>query len=176
MAKKTTPIEEKADKEKTYTPMMEHFLSVKKSHPNTILLYRMGDFYETFFEDAEIVSKELSIVLTARASDDGKIPMAGVPHHALDNYLGKLINRGYKVTLCEQMEQPTPGKKLVRREVVRVITPGTLLENDYLSEKQNNYLAAVTKKGDAYGLAFVDISTGEFQVTQISEKNRGIFY
>jgi DNA mismatch repair protein MutS len=160
----------KPDKDKTYTPMMEHFISVKNSYPNTILLYRMGDFYETFFEDAEIVARELSIVLTARASDDGKIPMAGVPYHALENYLSKLINRGFKVAICEQMEQPTPGKKLVRREVVRVITPGTLLENDYLTEKQNNYLAAVSKKGDNYGLAFVDISTGEFKVTQFFAK------
>jgi DNA mismatch repair protein MutS len=160
----------KPDKDKTYTPMMEHFISVKNNYPNTILLYRMGDFYETFFEDAEIVARELSIVLTARASDDGKIPMAGVPYHALENYLSKLINRGFKVAICEQMEQPTPGKKLVRREVVRVITPGTLLENDYLTEKQNNYLAAVTRKGDNYGLAFVDISTGEFKVTQFYGK------
>lgn len=167
----------KPEKGKTYTPMMEHFLSVKNSHQGSLLLYRMGDFYETFFEDAEIVSKELNIVLTARASDDGKIPMAGVPYHALDNYLPRLINRGYKVAICEQMELPSPGKKLVRREVTRVITPGTLLENNYLSEKQNNYLAAVSKKGNSYGLAFVDISTGEFKVTHIKgEKAENIIY
>lgn len=157
----------KPDKNKTYTPMMEHFISVKESQPDAILLYRMGDFYETFFEDAKVISKELNIVLTARASDDGKIPMAGVPHHALESYLPKLITRGFKVAICEQMELPTPGKKLVRRELVRVLTPGTLLENNFLTEKQNNYLAAVSKKGKAYGLALVDISTGEFKVTQI---------
>lgn len=157
----------KPEKDKTYTPMMEHFISVKNSQPDAILLYRMGDFYETFFEDAQVISKELNIVLTARASDDGKIPMAGIPHHALESYLPKLINRGFKVAICEQMEQPTPGKKLVRRELVRVLTPGTLLENNFLTEKQNNYLAAITKKGKSYGLALVDISTGEFKVTQI---------
>ena len=150
----------KPDKDKTYTPMMEHFISVKNENPDALLLYRMGDFYESFFEDAQILSNELSIVLTARASDNGKIPMAGIPYHALDSYLPKLINRGFKVAICEQMEAPTPGKKLVRREVVRILTPGTLLENNFLSEKQNNYLAAVTKKGKSYGLAFVDISTG----------------
>lgn len=163
----------KPDKNKTYTPMMEHFISVKESQPDAILLYRMGDFYETFFEDAKIISKELNIVLTARASDDGKIPMAGVPHHALESYLPKLINRGFKVAICEQMELPTPGKKLVRRELVRVLTPGTLLENNFLTEKQNNYLAAVTKKGKSYGLALVDISTGEFKVTQIDGGKAG---
>lgn len=157
----------KPEKNKTYTPMMEHFISVKNSQPDAVLLYRMGDFYETFFEDAKIVSRELNIVLTARASDDGKIPMAGIPYHALESYLPKLINRGFKVAICEQMELPTPGKKLVRRELVRVLTPGTLLENNFLSEKQNNYLAAVIKKGKSYGLALVDISTGEFKVTQI---------
>ncbi len=155
------------DRNKTYTPMMEHFISVKDANPDSLLLYRMGDFYETFFEDAKILSEELSIVLTARASDDGKIPMAGIPYHALDSYLPKLINRGFKVAICEQMELPTPGKKLVRREVVRILTPGTLLENNFLTEKQNNYLAAVTKKGKSFGLALVDISTGEFKVTQI---------
>ncbi|MBC7475508.1 MAG: DNA mismatch repair protein MutS, partial [Candidatus Sericytochromatia bacterium] len=166
----------KPDKDTTYTPMMEHFISVKNAHPNTILLYRMGDFYETFFEDAEIVSRELNIVLTARASDKGKIPMAGIPYHSLDNYLPKLINRGFKVSICEQMEIATPGsKKLVRREVTRVLTPGTLLENNFLTEKQNNYLAAITKRGNAYGLALVDISTGEFKVTYISgEKSEHI--
>jgi len=158
---------EEVVKNKTYTPMMEHFLQVKSQYPSSILLYRMGDFYETFFEDANIISKELNIVLTARASDDGKVPMAGFPHHAIDNYLPKLVNRGYKVAICDQMEAPDPKKKLVRREITRVITPGTILENEFLSEKQNNYLACVSKKGNSYGLAYVDISTGEFKATQI---------
>jgi DNA mismatch repair protein MutS len=150
-----------------YTPMMQQFLDVKQQYPYAILLYRMGDFYETFFEDAETAARELEITLTSRDGGEGKrIPMAGVPHHALEAYLPRLIQKGYKVAICEQMEPPKPGK-LVRREVIRVITPGTLLEGTLLAEKQNNYLAAISRSKGGFGLAYADISTGEFRVTQI---------
>jgi len=163
----TTQIEEG----KTYTPMMEQYIAIKKNYPNTLLLYRMGDFYECFFQDAEILSKSLNITLTARAStDEMRIAMAGIPYHALDSYLSRLIRKGLKVALCEQMEPAVAGK-LVKREVTRVLTPGTLLENNFLAEKQNNYLACVYKINKAYSISFVDISTGEFRVTQISGNN-----
>ncbi|MFN8673392.1 MAG: DNA mismatch repair protein MutS [Candidatus Sericytochromatia bacterium] len=154
------------------TPMMEQYISVKKKYPNVLLLYRMGDFYECFFEDAEILSKALNVILTARAGseDEGRVAMAGIPHHALESYLSRLIRKGFKVALCDQMEQAVPGK-LVKREVTRVITPGTLLENTFLAEKQNNFLACVYKTNKAYSIAFADISTGEFKVTQISGIN-----
>ncbi len=151
-----------------YTPMLQQFLEVKQQYPQTLLLYRMGDFYETFFEDARIAARELEITLTSREAGKGqRIDMAGVPHHALEAYLPRLIQKGYKVAICEQMELPKPGK-LVRREVVRVITPGTLLEGSMLQDKHNNYLAALTCSRNAYGLAYVDISTGTFRLTQIS--------
>lgn len=154
-----------------YTPMLQQFLEVKKQYPQTILLYRMGDFYETFFEDAKIASRELEITLTSREGGKGqRVEMAGIPFHALEAYLPKLINKGYKVAICEQMETPKPGK-LVRREVIRVITPGTLLEGSLLQDRRNNYLAAVVRQKQAYGLAYVDISTGEFKLTQIVGEN-----
>lgn len=158
---------------KTYTPMIEHFLSVKENYRDAILLYRMGDFYETFFDDAYILSKELGIVLTGKNTDNERIPMAGIPHHSLDNYLPKLIKKSYKIAICEQMEAPKPGK-IVRREVVRVITPGTILENEFLSEKHNNYLASLIKKGNNFGLAFVDISTGQLKATQLNNSSEDV--
>lgn len=154
-----------------YTPMLQQFLDVKKQYPHTLLLYRMGDFYETFFEDAKIAARELEITLTSRDAGKGqRIEMAGVPHHALEAYLPRLIQKGYKVAICEQMEPPRPGK-LVKREVIRVVTPGTLLEGSMLQDKRNNYLAAVVRQRNAYGLAYVDISTGEFKLTQITGEN-----
>lgn len=154
-----------------YTPMLQQFLEIKQQYPQTLLLYRMGDFYETFFEDAKIAARELEITLTSREGGKGqRIEMAGVPYHALEAYLPKLIQKGYKVAICEQMEPPRPGK-LVKREVIRVITPGTLLEGSMLQDKRNNYLAAVTRHRNAFGLAYVDISTGEFRLTQLSGEN-----
>ena len=132
--------------------MMQQFLEVKRQYPHTLLLYRMGDFYETFFEDAQIAARELEITLTAREGGQGKkIDMAGIPFHALEAYLPRLIGKGYKVAICEQMEAPRPGK-LVKREVIRVITPGTLLEGAMLQEKRNNYLGlfAVTRAAMAW--------------------------
>lgn len=156
----------------TYTPMMQQFLEIKAQYPHTLLLYRMGDFYETFFEDAQIAARELEITLTSRDGGGGqRVDMAGVPHHALEAYLPKLIGRGYKVAVCEQMEPPQGGGKLVRREVVRVITPGTLLEGAMLQEKKPNYLGAVYKARESFGLAYVDISTGDFRVTEMRGEN-----
>ncbi len=156
----------------TYTPMMQQFLEIKAQYPHTLLLYRMGDFYETFFEDAQIAARELEITLTSRDGGGGqRVDMAGVPHHALEAYLPKLIGRGYKVAVCEQMEPPQGGGKLVRREVVRVITPGTLLEGAMLHEKKPNYLGAVYRFREGFGLAYVDISTGDFRMTEMRGEN-----
>ncbi|MBT9546858.1 MAG: DNA mismatch repair protein MutS [Candidatus Sericytochromatia bacterium] len=149
-----------------FTPMMQQFLEVKRQYPHALLLYRMGDFYETFFEDARTAARELEITLTARDGGQGKrIDMAGIPYHSLEAYLPRLIGKGYKVAICEQMEAPKPGK-LVKREVIRVITPGTLLEGALLQEKRNNYLGAVYRAKSGFGLAYTDISTGEFRLTQ----------
>ncbi|MEB3196577.1 MAG: DNA mismatch repair protein MutS [Candidatus Sericytochromatia bacterium] len=152
----------------TYTPMMAQFLALKQQQPDVLLLYRMGDFYETFFDDARIAATELELTLTSRdgGPDGQRIPMAGVPHHALDNYLPRLIAKGYRVAICEQMEDPAKAKGLVRREIVRVVTPGTLLEAGLLRDKQNNFLAAVVAGPRGYGLAWCDASTGEFATSE----------
>lgn len=150
------------------TPMMEQYFRIKDQHRDCILLYRMGDFYEMFGEDALIGSKELDITLTSR--DKGKkerIPLCGVPWHALDSYLPKLVEKGYKVAICEQLQDPRLAKGLVDRDVVRIVTPGTVLESTVLDSKSNNYLMAIASAGGSYGLAFADISTGEFIVTEV---------
>lgn len=150
-------------------PMMKQFLSVKLKHQDSILLYRLGDFYECFMEDAVTISRELELTLTGRDGGAlGKIPMAGIPAKAIDNYLPKLLDAGYKVAVCEQLEDPSMTKGLVKRDVVRVITAGTVVEDNLLKSNVNNYLAAVfeDKKTDKWGLSYVDISTGEFKVTQ----------
>ena len=149
------------------TPMMKQYFSIKRQYKDMILFFRMGDFYETFGDDAKIVSKELNIVLTSRNKGKNAIPLAGIPHHALDAYLGKLLKKGYKVAICEQVEDPKKAKGLVRREVVRVVTPGTVLEDSILSTGENNYLMAIFPERRGYGLAFIDISTGEFFATEV---------
>lgn len=138
------------------TPMMKQYMDIKKNYKDAILLFRLGDFYEAFFEDAETISKILNIVLTKRQS----APMAGIPHHALDNYLKKLVESGHKVAICEQMEDPSQAKGIVRREVTRVITPGTIIEDEMLST-ENNYLMAVDYSEEKYYSVLVDVSTGE---------------
>jgi DNA mismatch repair protein MutS len=150
------------------TPMMEQYFRIKEAYKDCILLYRIGDFYEMFGEDAVIGSRELEITLTSR--DKGKkekVPLAGVPWHALDSYLPKLVGRGYKVAICEQVEDPRFAKGLVDRDVVRIVTPGTILESSVLDGKANNYLMAIACSDTGYGLSFVDISTGEFLTTEI---------
>ena len=136
------------------------------------MLFRMGDFYETFDEDAELAAKELEITLTSRSMGKGlRVPLAGVPAHSLDTYLARLIKKGHKVAVCEQLSDPAASKGLVDRGVVRVITPGTVLESSILDHKTNNYLAAVSEDGSRTGLAYVDISTGEFWATQLAPMN-----
>lgn len=151
------------------TPMMRQFLEIKKNNLDVLLLYRMGDFYETFFEDALVLSKDLEITLTSREGGNlGRIPMAGIPVKAIDNYLPKLLEKGHKISICEQLEDPALAKGLVKRDVVKTITAGTLTEANLLKSNVNNYLASVIKdkKSGLYGLAYTDISTGEFKVTQ----------
>jgi DNA mismatch repair protein MutS len=153
------------------TPLMRQYHAIKLRYPLALLLFRLGDFYELFYEDAIVASRELQITLTARNRERGQpIPMCGVPYHAAENYIARLIRAGYKIAVCDQMELPGPGKKLVRREVVRVITPGTATDVHVLDAKENNFLAALARDpaGDRIGLAYVDISTGEFQATEFS--------
>jgi len=151
------------------TPLMQQYNGVKSRYPHALLLFRLGDFYELFYEDAIIAARELQITLTSRNREKGQpIPMCGVPYHAADGYIAKLIRAGFKVAICEQMEQPGPGKKLVRREVSRVITPGTATDVSLLDARENNFLAAASHNPalSVIGLALVDLSTGEFLATE----------
>jgi DNA mismatch repair protein MutS len=151
------------------TPLMQQYHAIKSRYPHALLLFRLGDFYELFYEDAILASRELQITLTSRNREKGQpIPMCGVPYHAADGYIARLIRNGFKIAICDQMEAPGPGKKLVRREVVRVITPGTATDVAVLDARENNFLAAVSQDNAAsiIGLAFVDLSTGEFQATE----------
>jgi len=150
----------------TITPLRKQYLRVKQKYPEAIVFFRLGDFYETFDKDAKVASRELDVVLTSREMGKGqRVPMAGIPHHALDNYLAKLINRGHKVAICEQLSPP--GKGLVERDVIRVVTPGTVVEPNLLESKSNNYLASLVIEGEEAGIAYVDISTSEFATTQL---------
>ncbi|HEV2399205.1 MAG TPA: DNA mismatch repair protein MutS [Candidatus Sulfotelmatobacter sp.] len=150
------------------TPLMRQYAAVKKEHPTALLFFRLGDFYELFFEDAVVAAKELQITLTSRNKEKGiAVPMCGVPHHAAEGYIGKLIRRGFKVAICEQMEDPKVAKKLVRREVTRVVTPGTSADSS-LGSEENNFLAALAQVGDSVGFAALDLSTGEFRATEFS--------
>jgi DNA mismatch repair protein MutS len=155
-----------AKSEASLTPVRRQYLRIKQRYPEAIVLFRLGDFYETFDEDARLVSRLLEITLTSREMGKGqRFPMAGIPHHALNNYLARLINRGHKVAICEQLSPP--GKGLVERDVVRVVTPGTVIEPSLLQGNANNYLASVVIEGERAGLAHVDITTAEFGTTQI---------
>src|SRR5580692_1933502 len=150
------------------TPLMRQYHAIKQQVPNALLMFRLGDFYELFYEDAVTAARELEITLTARNKEKGTpIPMCGVPYHAADGYLARLIQKGYRVAVCDQMEEAGPGKKLVKREVTRVVTPGTAMEPSLLRSHENNYLAAVSRNGTRAGLAHVDISTGEFRATEL---------
>src|SRR5262249_21839789 len=146
------------------TPMMRQYRELKRRYPDYLLLFRLGDFYELFFEDAHVSSRLLQLTLTSRQKGEGAIPMAGIPHHAADGYIARLIRAGQKVAVCEQMEAPAKGKKLVRREVVRVITPGTITDTQFLEGAANNFLLAAYRTSSALGVSLVDVSTGEFWI------------
>ncbi len=152
------------------TPVMQQYLNIKRENPDTVLLYRLGDFYETFFEDAVTLSKDLEIALTGRDAGKvyGRVPLAGIPVKAVDGYLQKLIEKGRKVSICEQLEDPKDVAKgeIVKRGVVRTITAGTIIEGDFLENNTNNYICAIFEEKGKWGLAYADISTGEFKATQ----------
>lgn len=154
------------------TPMMQQYLEVKEQYKDCIVFFRLGDFYEMFFEDAETASRELEITLTGRDCGlDERAPMCGVPFHSANSYINKLISKGYKVAICEQMEDPSLAKGIVKRDVIRIITPGTQVDNSALEEDKNNYIAALHFDGDKIGLAICDVSTGEFSSTEIHENS-----
>lgn len=157
---------EKIDKN-LYTPMMRQYLEIKENYPVTLVFFRLGDFYEMFFNDALVASRELEIVLTGRDAGVGneKVPMCGVPYHAVDSYIEKLSNKGYKVAIVEQLEEPG-GKKIVHRDVTKIVTPGTNIDEKYLSDKNNNYIGAIEKLDNGYAFAYIDLSTGESKITQ----------
>src|SRR5246127_3489144 len=148
------------------TPLMRQYAAIKREHPNALLFFRLGDFYELFFDDAVLAARELQITLTSRNKEKGiAVPMCGVPYHAAEGYIAKLIRKGFKVAICEQMEDPRLAKKLVRREVTRVVTPGTAADAS-LSSEENNFLGALARVGDRVGFAALDLSTGEFRATE----------
>ena len=152
------------------SPMMQHYVKTKEEYKDCILFYRLGDFYEMFFEDAEIVSKELELTLTGKdCGMSERAPMCGIPFHAAEVYLNRLISKGYKVAICEQMEDPKQTKGIVRREVIRVVTPGTTLNTQALDETKNNYIMSVVYVSNRFGVAIADITTGVFMVTEVDE-------
>jgi DNA mismatch repair protein MutS len=161
------------------TPLMAQYLGVKRAHPDSLLFYRMGDFYELFFDDAVKAAAALDIVLTKRGKHDGEdIQMCGVPVHAAEGYLNRLIRAGFKVAVCEQVEDPAEAKKrgsksVVKRDVIRVVTPGTLTEDGLLEARSHNYLAALAEVGGGFGLAWVDISTGLFRCQAMQRNTLG---
>ena len=155
-----------------YSPMMQKYLETKEQYKDCILFYRLGDFYEMFFEDAIIASRELEITLTGKDCGQAeRAPMAGVPHHAAEVYASKLIEKGYKVAICEQLEDPKTTKGIVKRGVVRILTPGTIVESNLLEEKKNNYIMSICKSGLYFGISICDISTGEFYSSEIKDEN-----
>src|SRR5438105_2135714 len=160
--------EEKAVAASSSTPLMRQYHAIKQQVPHALLMFRLGDFYELFYDDAVTAARELEITLTSRNKEKGQaIPMCGVPYHAAEGYLSRLIQKGYRVAICDQMEEAGPGKKLVKREVTRVVTPGTATESSLLRSHENNYLASVFRNGSRAGLAHADITTGEFRATEI---------
>lgn len=156
-----------------YTPMMEQYLKVKEENPGCLLMFRLGDFYELFFDDAITASKELELTLTGRDCGQAeRAPMCGVPYHAIEGYLQKLVSKGYRVAICEQMEDPKLAQGLVKREVTRIVTPGTNINSEHVEEKRNNYIMSVNRTCDRLGIAICDITTGEFFVTEFEEEDK----
>ena len=154
------------------SPMMQKYLETKEQYKDCILFYRLGDFYEMFFDDAITASRELEITLTGKDCGQAeRAPMAGIPHHAAEVYAAKLIEKGYKVAICEQLEDPKTAKGIVERGVIRILTPGTIVESNLLEEKKNNYIMCICKTGLYFGISVCDISTGEFYASKIRETN-----
>src|SRR5215471_13275357 len=155
------------------TPMMRQYHAVKQEVPDALLLFRLGDFYELFFDDAVTASRELEITLTARNKErENPVPMCGVPYHAADGYIARLLRKGYKVAICDQMEAPQKGVKLVKRGVTRVITPGTVTDTNVLAPGENNFLLAIAGSEEQIGCAFLDLSTGELRASQFVGPDR----
>ena len=144
-----------------YTPMVQQYLDVKKEHQNELLFFRLGDFYEMFFEDAVTASRELNITLTKRAGGMENMPMCGVPYHSVDGYIAKLVKKGYRIAICEQVEDPKLAKGIVQRKVIKIITPGTAINEQVLEDKRNRYLVFLHEKDEQVCLAAADVSTGE---------------
>ena len=156
----------------SFSPMMRHYITTKAKYPDCILCYRLGDFFEMFFEDAIICSRELELTLTGKdCGQQERAPMCGIPHHAIDSYISKMVARGYKVAICEQLEDPSKAKGIVKRDVIKVVTPGTNVEGSFSEEKKNNYIMSIYKEGMYFGIAVCDISTGDFYTTEIKEDN-----
>lgn len=155
-----------------FSPLMQQYFSIKNQYKDAILFFRVGDFYEMFFDDAKLASQELEITLTGKeCGQEERAPMCGIPFHAVDTYVAKLIEKGYKVAICEQLEDPRTTKGMVKRDVIRIVTPGTIIESNMLDDKKNNYIMSVYKKGIYFGIAICDISTGDFYSTRIAENN-----
>ena len=156
----------------SFSPMMQKYLETKEKYKDCILFYRLGDFYEMFFDDAITASRELEITLTGKDCGQAeRAPMAGIPHHAAEVYAAKLIEKGYKVAICEQLEDPKTAKGIVERGVIRILTPGTIVESNLLEEKKNNYIMCICKTGLYFGISVCDISTGEFYSSEIKGEN-----
>ena len=154
------------------TPLMKQYREIKEKYKEYILFFRLGDFYEMFFEDAEIASKVLGLTLTSRNKEKGmNVPLAGIPFHSSKPYIAKLVNNGYKVAICEQTEDPKQTKGLVKREVIQIVTSGTIQDIDFIDSKSNNYLACITYFNNTYAISFIDITTGEFKVIETDEDN-----
>ena len=155
------------------SPMMQQYMRIKEQYKDAILFFRLGDFYEMFYDDAKLVSSELDLTLTGKdCGQNERAPMCGIPYHSCDSYIARLVSKGYKVAMCDQVENPAQAKGVVKREVVRVITPGTIMEECMLDESQNNYICSIhvsEKENKNVGLTFCDISTGELKTTEIND-------
>ncbi|MEG1716742.1 MAG: DNA mismatch repair protein MutS, partial [Lachnospiraceae bacterium] len=153
--------------------MMQQYIETKKQYKDCIIFYRLGDFYEMFFEDAITASRELEITLTGKNCGlDERAPMCGVPYHAVEGYLNRLVSKGYKVAICEQVEDPKLAKGIVKREVVRIVTPGTNLNTNALDETKNNYIMCIVYMADHFGLSVADVSTGDYFITELDEDRK----
>ena len=158
---------------KDLTPMMEHYIATKRENPTCILFYRLGDFYEMFFDDAISVSRELELTLTGKACGlPERAPMCGVPYHAVESYLNRLVQKGYKVAICDQLEDPREAKGMVKRGVTRIVTPGTNMNASSLEEGKNNYILSIIYVGNTFGLSAADVSTGDFFVTELDSDRK----